>query len=272
MPTAESLTVLHVSPHPDDEAIAAPATLLAMKAAGHRVLNLLVSLGRPEDADRRRAEAEEAEKRLGFELRVHDPPLRLSRGEGLAADEERLAADEALLTKTLDALNDSEGVDIVVAPGPHDAHPAHEAVGRVVRGAIANRRLEVRRWWMWGLWGELPCPTLYVPFNDIRLTEVLFGLGAYVGELDRNNYGALVRGRARANRPLGSERVFGFGCAQQQGPYAELLTELVFSDGCWLAAPPRVLDPDNALPALEAQQDLTWWMTAESFGDRLRKA
>jgi len=31
--------VLHLAPHPDDEALGAPATLLALRDAGHRVIN-----------------------------------------------------------------------------------------------------------------------------------------------------------------------------------------------------------------------------------------
>ena len=49
------MRVLHISPHPDDELVGAPATLMALRDAGHEVTNLALSLGRPEDHDRRRA-------------------------------------------------------------------------------------------------------------------------------------------------------------------------------------------------------------------------
>ena len=71
------LTVLHLSPHPDDEVLGAGATLLGLREAGHRVINLACSLGRPEQQERRRAEVTEACRRAGFELIVHDPPLAL---------------------------------------------------------------------------------------------------------------------------------------------------------------------------------------------------
>ena len=41
--------VLAVSPHPDDELLGAGATLMALRDAGWRVINLAASLGR-EDA------------------------------------------------------------------------------------------------------------------------------------------------------------------------------------------------------------------------------
>ena len=47
------LTVLHLSPHPDDEVLGAGATLLGLRDAGHRVINLACSLGRPEQQERR---------------------------------------------------------------------------------------------------------------------------------------------------------------------------------------------------------------------------
>src|SRR6185295_887192 len=75
------LTVLHLSPHPDDEVLGAGATLLGLREAGHRVINLACSLGRPEQQERRRAEVTEACRRADFELVVHDPPLALSSGD-----------------------------------------------------------------------------------------------------------------------------------------------------------------------------------------------
>ena len=59
------LTVLHLSPHPDDEVLGAGATLLGLREAGHRVINLACSLGRPEQQDRRRAEVTDACRRAG---------------------------------------------------------------------------------------------------------------------------------------------------------------------------------------------------------------
>jgi LmbE family N-acetylglucosaminyl deacetylase len=42
------LTVLHLAPHPDDEVLGAGATLLGLREAGHRVINLACSRGRPD--------------------------------------------------------------------------------------------------------------------------------------------------------------------------------------------------------------------------------
>ena len=67
-----------------------PATLMALRDAGWRVVNLACGLGRPAQHQRRRAEVEEACRRAGFELLPCEPPLPLSAGDDLAAAEETL--------------------------------------------------------------------------------------------------------------------------------------------------------------------------------------
>ena len=53
-------TLLHLAPHPDDEVMGGPAIMLELQASGHRIINLACSLGRPEDQERREAEARES--------------------------------------------------------------------------------------------------------------------------------------------------------------------------------------------------------------------
>jgi LmbE family N-acetylglucosaminyl deacetylase len=219
------ITVLHLAPHPDDEAIGAVATLLALRDAGHRVINYAVSLGSdPSQRERRRAEVGEACGRAGFELVVHDGPL-----------------DEPALRAAVRALVDREGVDVLVSPSEEDRHPAHEPVGRAARDVAAAAGL---RWWAWGLWGELRAPTLYFGFDEAMLSRAQHVLAAHAGELARNDYLQLLRDRAGVARVLGAERVFGWGSAVRPEPFAELLREYVPREGGALApGPPRVLDP-----------------------------
>jgi hypothetical protein len=212
--------VVHVSPHPDDEAIAPGMTLTGLARRGWRVVNLLLSAGRPGDESRRLGEAEEAARRGGYVLEV-DTDI------------------EAALRRHQPAL--------VVSPQPHDAHPAHEAVGRAVRELLEGQS-KPPTWWMWGLWADLGVPTLYLPFDEDDLTAALSVLDAYDGELARNDYRRLVCGRAAANTVLGGERVFGFGSrAASAAPYSELFTEAVRRDGGWYAGVRRVVDLDQPL-------------------------
>lgn len=208
--------VLHLSPHPDDELIGAPATLMALRDAGWRVVNLACGLGGPEQRDRREAELRQACGRAGFELL-------LGRTVGEAIDEVEPA--------------------IVVSPGPRDRHPRHELVASAARRALEERQGEAR-WWTWALWGALAQPNLGTAFTAARLEEILAALSAHRGELQRNDYRRLVRARAEANACLAPELLFGFGSRAEPGHVlAELLTELALVEGSWRLGRARWLDP-----------------------------
>ncbi len=239
-------TVVHFSPHPDDELIGAPATLMALRDAGWRVVNVACGLGRPEQHQRREAELREAAARAGFETRVLRPPVAMSAADDLAAARLRL----------LDAIGgelQELRPALAVSPSPVDRHPAHELVGAAVREALADLGDAAPRWWMWGFWGQLPQPTLATAFDAARLDQVLTALAAHEGELRRNDYRRLVRARAELNASLGPELVFGFGSAAPPGlRYAELLTEVARVDDRWLLGRARWLDP--AAPLAEPSE------------------
>ncbi len=207
-------TALHVSPHPDDEVLGCGATLLALRAAGWRVVNLACSLGRTADRERRRAELDAALAALGFEGVAADPPVAMSAGDDLAAAEVRVAE---LVAATAGRL----GADLVLSPHPDDAHHGHALVGRAVgRSAVAPR------WWAWALWRDLPAPNRYVPYGEEVMGRLLAALRHHAGEVGRNAYEELLPARARVQAILGSERVCGFGSGPAAAePFADLLEE-----------------------------------------------
>jgi LmbE family N-acetylglucosaminyl deacetylase len=244
------LTILHVAPHPDDELIGPPAALMALRDAGHRVVNLAMSLGRPHDRARRRNELEEAGRRAGFEVRIPNDLPRISADDDLETAQGDV---ERILARYIDALEPA----IVVSPSPHDRHHGHEAVARGVREELARRR-RPPAWWMWALWGTLPFPTLAVTFDERRLRQILEALGAYAGELARNDYRRLVTGRAQAQAILGAELVFGFGAPGLHAEYAELLTEVRRSEGAWWFGEARLLDPTQPIAGTAARRADAW--------------
>jgi len=213
-------TVLHLSPHPDDEAIGAPATLMALRDEGWRVVNLACGLGAPAQHQRREAELREACRRAGFELLLPDPLPRIERGRDRAPARAELAV-------AIDAALAEIGPDVVVAPSPQDVHPTHELVGAVAGEALAAAGDEAPRLWHWSLWGPPPRPTFATGFGQERLEEILFALAAHRGELERVDYARLVRARAEAAACLAPELLGGFGsaAAADDAPYAELLAE-----------------------------------------------
>lgn len=214
--------VLHLSPHPDDELIGAPATLMALRDAGWRVVNLACGLGSPAERGRRTAELEEACRRAGFEL---------------------------LTEATVDAALDAVEPAIVVSPTLRDHHPAHRRVAVKAREVLEARGAAAPRWWTWALWGGLERPTLATAFGEERLGEILAALAAHESQLRRNDYRRLVRGRAEAAACQAPELLFGFGAAADpEVRFAELLTEVVWMGGGWRLGKSRLLDAGDPLP------------------------
>jgi LmbE family N-acetylglucosaminyl deacetylase len=228
------MLVLHAAPHPDDELIGAPATLMALRDAGHEIVNLACSLGRPEDASTRRAELEEACRRARFDLVVGD----------------------------LEALLAERPVDLLVGPSPHDRHPLHESVGRALVAAV-EAGAGPDRLWLWGLWGALPFPTTVVEYDEGRLEEIQHALEAHESQVSRNDYRRLVAGRGMASTVLGGELVFGFGEPGLAGPYAELTTEVVRVGSGWRLGAPRALDPLDPFPE-PTEREIGGWLHSRS--------
>jgi LmbE family N-acetylglucosaminyl deacetylase len=252
------MRVLHVSPHPDDELLGSPAALMALAAGGHQIVNLAVSLGRPRDRERRERELREACSRAGFALRLCSPPHQI----GLRDDR---AGAQARLTYELVSLGVQESFELLVAPSPHDGHHGHEVVGRAAVATAAALGLPL---WIWGLWSELPLPTLLHPFDEPALDRIMNALSAHSSQLARNDFRRVVPGRAQATAVLGPERVFGFGAPGISAPYAEVLCEVVPRAGCMLLGAPRLLDASAPLAAPTAR-DLSAWLHAASLRDQL---
>jgi LmbE family N-acetylglucosaminyl deacetylase len=219
---------LHLSPHPDDELIGAPATLMALRDAGWRVVNLACGLGsRPDQRGRRERELREACRLAGLELVLADADPR----QGIEA-----------------AIEEIDPV-VVLSPGPGDRHPAHKQVASLAREALEARGKTAPRWWMWALWGSLERPNLATAFDAARLREIQGALSAHRQELRRNDYRRLVRGRSEAAACLAPELLFGFGSEGERRPeFAEMLCEVVRADESWLLGSARWLDPRSPLP------------------------
>jgi LmbE family N-acetylglucosaminyl deacetylase len=272
---AERPVVLSVAPHPDDELLGAPATLMALRDAGWRVLTLACSLGRAGDRERRRRELEHACTLAGFDLLVPEQLPPIGRDDDLAHAQTALAA-------TVLATVQETGARLIVGPSPHDGHHAHEVAGRAIRDAVECGGSGERRVMFWGLWADLPFPNVLVRFGAERLAEIQAALAAHEGELARSRFDRLLAGRAAANAVLGPERAFGFGADGLEaggrsgvGECAELLCEVGWSAASgWRLAPPRMFDTSDVEEPGRAPTgpELGWWLHATSARDQLRRA
>lgn len=255
---SETQTVLHVSAHPDDELTGAPAALFALRDAGFEIVNLACGLGRSGQHGRREAELREACRRAGFTLELPPEPIALSSKDDLVKAKRELTE---LVAKTAAELRPA----LIVSPSPHDRHHAHELVARTVRDVIDEQRAGgCDRWWMWGLWGDLPLPTIMVAFGEPRLHEITGALQAHEQELARNDYRRLIRGRAEMNAARGPELVSGFGSPGDPEPYVELITEAVFKNGRWLLGTSHRFDPASVLETPPSPVDVGDWLYLES--------
>jgi LmbE family N-acetylglucosaminyl deacetylase len=235
-------TVLHVSPHPDDELLGPPVSLFALRDAGWRVINDAVTLGRAEQRERRLGEVTEACKRAGFELIVEREPA------------EALAEVQP---------------DLLVCPSPYDRHPTHERVGRAALRAMLDLGAPSRAW-VWAIYADLALPTLVYEAHAERLAEIEHALEAHAGELARNDMRRLLRARAELGAVLAVERVFGFGAHGPDFPGAELLAEVALVEGRLFLCEPRVAQADEL--GEPSDLDITDWLFESSattrFGSR----
>jgi len=114
------------------------------------------------------------------------------------------------------------------------------------------------RLWLWGLWTDLPAPSLLVPVAASRLDEAVHALEAHRGEISRTDYRRLLRSRAEVQGILGPELVFGFGGVVGEHRYSESLMEIGFvKEGAFLAAP-RLIDFDNELADFVPYARVDW--------------
>ncbi len=173
--------VLVVSAHPDDEVLALGGALARLHAAGC-VLTLVSAtdgeLSHPashavspdELAERRAAELVSALEVLGVDV----VPVRLGLPDsGLAGCEARL--EELLAPLAADA-------DLVVGTWAGDAHPDHEAVGRVCRRVAGAATLWELPVWAWH-WAT-PQDERF-PWDRVRVVDVRDRLEAKCRAVDR---------------------------------------------------------------------------------------
>lgn len=259
-------SLLHVSPHPDDELIGAPATLIKAKEAGWTVINLACGLGRKHQHGRRRAELEQACQRIGFELLIADQLPPLEQGH------DRLLTQHVLAAQIQEVII-RQGARVVISPSPHDGHHGHETVARAVAQALTSNG-SVEQWLMWGLWADLPFPNVITPFSKGRLGMILEALELHAGEVARTDYLEVVTSRARLSALIGPERVFGFGSAGRGWEYAELLTRAVRWNGEWRLCSPSVFEPQQLSHPERTGEPISWWLEQLSLRDeqRVRRA
>jgi LmbE family N-acetylglucosaminyl deacetylase len=197
-PASGRLAVLAIGAHPDDIEIGAGGTLLSL-AASHPGLTVtyVVLTGSPE----RQLEAQAAAAAFtpGAELTIslHDLP------------EGRLPAVWAQAKDVLEGVASGGRPDLILAPGPGDAHQDHRTIGQIVPTVFRDQlclSYEIPKWD-----GDLGRPTVYVPLTtDIARRKVELLHKCYPSQHNRDWWDDEVF--------LGLARLRGM---ESRAPYAE---------------------------------------------------
>ena len=235
-------TLLHIAPHCDDELIGAPAILMGLRDHGWSIVNLVSSLGSPDQRNRRSREVELACQKAGFELKIFQKPL----DDPIAEDDFQASVRRSVAE--ISQVIEEVAPAIIMTASPLDKHLGHQAMGEALLRALEGNPLASQVVWLWGLWADLPYPTIAHCFGEDYLVEIEDCLALHAGELERNDYRRLVGGRAMMNSILGPERVFGFGsCGVDQNQYVELIGEFYLYESDWWSGSPRWLELANPL-------------------------
>ena len=131
----EPLQVLAVSPHPDDAAFSAGATLATIVAHGHRVTLVTAFTGPTDSGDEtmaaRRIEDMQAAARLGVQRLVH-LPFPEAHGRGYENVTGALRPDDDIAPDLRAALDVLGGFDLVLAPLALGEHVDHRQLRRAI--------------------------------------------------------------------------------------------------------------------------------------------
>jgi len=217
IPASGRLSVLAIGAHPDDIEIGAGGTLLSLAAAYPGLIVTCVVL--TGSADRQlEAQAAAAAFSPGAELTIalHDLP------------EGRLPAVWAQAKDVLEGVATGRRPDLILAPGPDDAHQDHRTIGQIVPTVFRDQlclSYEIPKWD-----GDIGRPSVYVPLTtDVARRKVELLHKCYPSQHNRDWWDDEVF--------LGLARLRGMEC---RAPYAEAF-----------ACTKSIILPATAHPAVE---------------------
>lgn len=147
------LSVLALGAHPDDVEIGAGGTLLSLagRHQGLRVKYVLMT-GTKERKQEARAAARAFTPGADLEVETHDLP------------EGRLPAVWGDVKEVIESVARSFRPDVILAPGPRDAHQDHRTIAELVPTAFRDQvylAYEIPKWD-----GDMSQPNTYFPLSD----------------------------------------------------------------------------------------------------------
>jgi LmbE family N-acetylglucosaminyl deacetylase len=205
-PATHAPKALLLSAHPDDEILTAMPLGLRFVKEGWDVVNVAVTLGRPDQRDRRRKELDAACAYLGIRTIVPDDIGLRERIKSGDADEWQECV--AMMAKIIDQAQP----EVIIVHHSDDGHPDHMRTNQLAQEAMA-KCAGLKCLFIEGeYWKDMASPNLQleIPVND--LVVLLEALSFHVGELERNRYDVFWPPFAHVNARY-SETVTGWGSA-----------------------------------------------------------
>ncbi len=196
-------SVVVVSPHPDDEVLAAGGTVQRLVLAGAVVTVISLTDGEASDPAHpglgavRHAELLSAIDRLGV---ASVDVVRLGLSDGLLA---------AMPPDDLSALIEQAAgpTDTWIAPLPHDGHPDHDEAGRATASVTERsgaRLCQYAVWaWHWGRGGDLPLDrAVRVDLDELALARKRRAIDEFRSQITGANAILNPHVRRRFERPF----------------------------------------------------------------------
>lgn len=214
--SALPLTVMILSPHPDDESIVGSLALRLLHENNAHIVNVAVTVGSNKERQ------EERKKEL---LEACD----LLEMECVFLDENWKKKE-----KELKGIIQKYQPQLIIAPHVKDFHPAHIKTGELCKRVLGSLKKETTLVAWSEFWGQLSKPNLLVevPLEIVQLQ--MSALEKHVGEISRNPYHLRLPAWMMDNVRRGSEVVGGKGSSATNMAFGVLYQLQVCKEGKFL--------------------------------------
>jgi LmbE family N-acetylglucosaminyl deacetylase len=225
------LTVMIVSPHPDDECIVGSLALRLLHENNAHVVNVAVTLGSKEERQAERLQELEAACEV---LELENVVLH-----------EKWKNKE----KELKSLIQKYQPQIIIAPHVKDFHPTHIKTGELLKKVLQSLKKETAIVVWSEFWGQLSKPNILVEVPNEILELQMQALVKHAGEVSRNPYHLRLPAWMMDNVRRGSEVVGGKGAEAKEMAFGVLYQLQVSKAG-------KLTTPKNLSSYLTAETDL----------------
>jgi LmbE family N-acetylglucosaminyl deacetylase len=211
--TTQPITVMILSPHPDDECITGSLALRLMHENHAHVINVAVTTGSNKDRKSERVkELNDACELLNFECLYLD--------ENWKKKEKEL---KSLIQKYQPSL--------IIAPHTKDFHPTHIKTGELLKKILPG--LEKETFFVaWSeFWGQMSKPNVLVEVPQEIVDLQMQALAKHVGEVARNPYHLRLPAWMMDNVRRGSEIIAGKGSESSSMAFGVLYKLQLFNKG-----------------------------------------